>query len=477
MTYEYLKTLKSTHQTLKLINSDNFAMSVSFFHKAFVQGRESVLPQNKILQLLEDYLFALEQSYAGVFSRSAQAYLDDFAKSGYLRKYYADADEPLYELTPHTQRALEWIEGLRKREFVGSRSRFNIIFELLEELEFETSLDDEARISKLEKKKCEIDEQIEAIRNRQALRFDDARIKEHYMQIEEIARRLKYDFSEIEYNFRKLNQTAMEQIAMRDDAKGEILGSIFELEDNIRGSDQGRSFFAFWQLLTDGQRSEKLTKMLENLYSIETVKHFDPQKRLQHLKYDLLDSGEKISMITSRLVEQLRRFIDDRVWIENRRILQLCKNIEKQALSIKEIQPKVRRFTTLPGSRVSIASIASKALYTPKTKTHFSEEIVIKESDVDLESFYHQCYIDETLLRHHIDTLLQEKAVCTLAEVVERFGVDKGVAELIGYLSIAKSDNNTSISYDKAQRIEVYDFDGNKKLVTLPKIIFTGKNR
>ena len=477
MTYEYLKTLRSTHQTLKLINSDNFAMSVSFFYKAFIQKREGVLPQNKILQLLEDYLFALEQSYIGVFSRSAQAYLDDFAKSGYLRKYYADADEPLYELTPHTQRALEWIEGLSKREFVGSRSRFNIIFELLEELEFETSLDDEARIIKLEKEKRKIDEQIEAIRNRQALRFDDARIKEHYMQIEEIARRLRYDFSEIEYNFRKLNQTVMEQIAMRDDAKGEVLGSIFELEDSIRLSDQGRSFFAFWQLLTDGQRSEKLTKMLENLYNIETVEHFDPQKRLRHLKYDLLGSGEKISRVTSRLVEQLRRFIDDRVWIENRRILQLCKNIEKQALSIKEIQPKVRRFTTLPGSRVPIASIASKTLYTPKTKVQFSKEIVIKESDVDLESFYHQCYIDEILLRQRIDTLLQEKTICTLAEVVKRFGVDKGVAELIGYLSIAKSDDNTSISYDKVQHIEVYDFDGNKKLITLPKIIFTGENR
>jgi hypothetical protein len=380
-------------------------------------------------------------------------------------------------MTPHTQRALEWIESLQKREFVGSRSRFNIIFELLEELEFETGLDDEARIARLEAQKRQIDEEIAAIRDRRAMRFDESRIREHYMQIEEIARRLRYDFSEIEYNFRELNQAAMEQIALREDAKGEVLGSIFELEDSIRESDQGKSFFAFWQLLTDVERSEKLSMMLEKLYQIETVCSFDPQRRLRHLKYELLASSEKITQVTSRLVEQLRRFIDDRVWIENRRILQLCKGIEKQALELRESQPKGRNFISLPGEKAAIRSIAAKRLYRPKEKQQFIEEIILKEHTVDLESFYHQCYVDEALLRRQIDTLLQERPVCSLGDLAEAFGIDKGVAELVGYLSIARLDEWAQIAEDETEQLDVRDFDGNKKRVVLPKITFVRREK
>ena len=473
MTYDYLKSLKKSHQTLRLLCSDNFAMSLSFFHTVFVSARRTTMVQSELVRHLEDYLFGLNERENGAFPRTAQEYLNDFAHNGYLRKYYGDAEEPLYDLTPHTQKALEWIESLQKREFVGSRSRFNLIFELIEELVFETELDDEARIEKLEAKKREIDAQIDAIRSKTALRFDESRIKEQYMQIEEIARNLKYDFAEIEYNFRELNTRAMETIAMREDAKAEVLGSIFAIEDAIRKSDQGKSFFAFWQLLTDMERSAKLSEMIEKLYALESVHRFDPQRRLKNLKYDLLGSGEKIVTVTGRLVEQLRRFIDDRVWVENRRILELCRNIEQQALECKEVMPKSRTFTALPGAKVAIASIADKRLYALRNDTHFEPRIEPKTATIDLESFLHQCYVDEAVLKRRIDTLLQQQVQCTLAEVVAHYGVDKGIAELVGYYTVAKARGTARIEQGAYEVVEVTDFDGNTKKVRIPKTVFT----
>ncbi len=473
MTYEYLKMLKASNPALKLLCSDNFAMSVSFFYKVFIEDRQKVLAQHKIVSLLDDYLYALAQIYPKEFPKEAQAYLDDFARAGFLRKYYADAQEPLYELTPHSQRVLEWIESLRKREFVASRSRLDIIFDLLEELEFETALDDEARIERLEAKKRRIDEEIAAIRSKRALRFDSSRIKEHYMQIEEIARRLLYDFGEIEYNFRELNRAAMEKIATSEDAKGEVLGSIFALEDSIRQSDQGKSFFAFWRLLTDTQRSEKLSAMLKNLYTIDTIESFDPDRRLRRLKYDLLDSGEKIAQLTSRLAQQLRRFIDDRVWIENRRILELCGSIEKEALKIRENAPKSRTFALLRGERVAISSIASKKLYQPRQKREFEVVIQHKEDSIDVESFFWRYDVDEGVLRRRIEALLRERPLCTLGDIAQRYGIKKGVSELIAYIGLAKGDENAEILESEIESLEISDFEGRKKIVKLPKIIFT----
>ena len=476
MTYEYLKNLKATNPTLKLLNSDNFAMTLSFFYTVFIQGRETSVVQSKMVQYLDDYLFALRAEDEELFPREPNAYLEDFTQSGFLRKYYADAEEPLYELTPHTQKALEWIEGLQKREFVGSRSKFNLIFELLEELEFETRMDDEERIAKLEAEKERIDRQIEAIRSKQDLRFDESRIKEHYMQIEEIARKLKYDFSQIEYNFRELNTTAMEQIATREDAKGEVLGSIFEIEERIRQSDQGKSFFAFWQLLTDSERNEKLSQMIQGIYEIPAVARFDEAKKLKHLKYDLLERGEKISEVTSRLIEQLRRFIDDRVWVENRRILQLCRSIEKQAMECRDLQPRDRSFISIAGERVEISSIASKSLYRVKKRGSFKQKLEEKMPEVDLESFYLQCYVDEQELRRNVDALLQREGQCTLGEIVEKYPVSKGVSELVGYLSIARGSENAWVDDAHKEKLRIEDLDGTPKCVIAPKIIFMRKS-
>ena len=472
VTYEYLKTLKATHQTLRLLCSDNFAMTLSFFHAVFVAKRRTTIVQSELVRYLEDYLFILNEREEGSFPKSAQEYLNDFAASGYLRKYYADAQEPQYDLTPQTHKALEWIESLQKREFVGSRSRFTLIFDLLEELEFETELDDEARIERLLAQKREIDEKIEAIRAKKSLRFDESRIKEHYMQIEEIARNLKYDFAEIEYNFRRLNTRAMETIARSEETKSEVLGSIFAIEDEIRQSDQGKSFFAFWQLLTDLKRSERLNELTEKLYSVESVRSFDPQKKLKNLKYELLESGEKIVNVTGRLIEQLRRYIDDRVWLENRRILQLCHNIEKRALDMKESMPKEKAFATLGGSKVALSSIADRRLYRLRTQSSFKPRIEPKTVTIDLDDFIHQCYVDESELERRVETFLMQRPRCTLGEVVSHYGVDKGVAELVGYFSVAKSSAWAWVVPGEYELIEIEDFDGNRKKVRIPKTLF-----
>jgi len=452
VSYEYLKHLKQTDQTIKLLSADNFPFMVSFFHYVFIEKRNFTLRDSEILQLLDDYLFELNSIYDHSYPKSAKEYLDDFVndKNGYLAKRQGESDEPLYELTPPTSKALEFIESLKKSEFVASRSKFSIIFELLEELEFETNMDDKERIKKLTAQKKEIDRQIDEIKHKKDLRFDNARIKEHYMLLDEIVRKLKYDFSQMEYNFRDLNNLAMEQITLRNDLKSGVLESVFEVEDAIKEKDQGKSFFAFWQLLTDADKNEKLEKMLENLYKLETIKVFDRDESLKHLKYDLLKSGEKVYKVSAKLIEQLRRFIDDRVWIENRRVLELCKKIEKSAIEIKQIEPTQRVFFKIKGDRVKIDSIGLKKLYVPKTKEVFKNEQVDSEIEVDMDSFYNLFFVDEEALRQHVASLLlfldnktnevkQSKEIDSSIKKVQELGFLRAIKNQEGVYEIKRS--------------------------------------
>jgi len=474
MTYDKLKNLKQTDRTLKLLNSDHFAFTLSFFHLVFVQKSKITLQHSEILSHLDDYLYTLNEMYDNTYPREAKEYLDSFVneQNGYLRKYHNSSDEALYELTPYTQKALEFIESLEKKEFVGSRSKFNIIFELLEELTFETTLSDEERISELESQKAKLDREIKAIQEKRDIRFNSSRVKEHYMQIEEMVRKLKYDFSEIEYNFRALNTTAMEKIALGAEAKGDVLSAIFEIEDSIRESDQGKSFFAFWQLLSDVNRSDRLSELINNLYKIETIEQFDDDKKLKYLKFSLLKNGEKVFNVSSKLIEQLRRFLDDRVWLENRRILELTQAIEQHALEIKEHPPTVKNFIFIAGHKVNINSIFSKSLYTPKKLQTFSKEIEEEDITLDMESFYNLFFIDEALLAQNIQKALLETPQVKLSEVIEKYPITKGVAELVGYISLAKNAQNVLIDESVKEFITLKDANGVSKKVALPKIIF-----
>jgi len=474
MTYEKLKNLKITNHTLKLLSSDNFAFTLSFFYMVFVKSSKITLTHSEILSYLDDYLFQLNESFENAFPRKAKEYLDEFVseKNAYLRKYHSNQDEALYELTPYTQKALEFIESLEKKEFVGSRSKFNIIFELLEELEFETTMSVEQRVEELEAKKREIEHEIDAIKSKKDIRFDSARVKEHYMQIEEMVRRLKYDFSEIEYNFRTLNIKAMEKIATGNESKGDVLSSIFEIEDSIRQSDQGKSFFAFWQLLSDVKRREKLSTLIENLYTLESVQSIDNEKKLQGLQYALLKNGEKVFGVSSKLIEQLRRFLDDRVWLENKRILELTQNIEQSALFIKEDIPKSKKFISIAGNKTEINSIFSKTLYRPKKAQNFVKEIVDKVEELDMEGFYNIFFVDELELTRNIQKELLKTVQIKLSEIVKKYPIKKGVAELVGYISLAKNGDNVMINESQKETIMISDTQGNMKKIKIPKIVF-----
>lgn len=476
MTYDYLSFLKKNNLTIKLLNSDNFAMMVGFFYFIFVKKRYLTITHEEILSFLDDYLYDINQTYQNPYPKNAKDYLDDFVsdKNGYLKRYYGSDGELLYELTPYTQKALEFLESLQKKEFVGSRTKFNIIFELLEELMFETNLSDEERVKKLQEEKKSIDKQIEAIKRKEDLRFDSSRIKEHFMLIEETARKLKYDFSQIEYNFRDLNLSAMEQIASLQEAKDKVLSSIFDVEDSIRQSDQGKSFFAFWQILTDANKNEELSTMLEEIYKIKEIEEFDKVGELKNLKYDLLSNANKIAKVTSKLMEQLRRFLDDRVWVENKKILELCKSIEKKALEVKEKAPNQKNFSILPHTKVKIDSVFEKSLYTVKQEVEFDAKVK-KESleEIDLDSFYNLFFIDEEKLKSNINFFLQKSPQCSLSQIIEKFPIKKGVSEVISYLSIAKNSDNSLIMTDTKEKIMIEDENRDKKLLAIPKIIFT----
>jgi len=72
----------------------------------------------------DDYLYSLRGSLGEeAFPREAAHYLDTWASDdhAWLRKYYpANSDEPHYDITPATEKAIDWLTSLEQRTFVGT---------------------------------------------------------------------------------------------------------------------------------------------------------------------------------------------------------------------------------------------------------------------------------------------------------------------------------------------------------------------
>ena len=138
MDYQTLETLRRAHPAWRLLAADHASLIVSFLHQNFVEPNVRTLAQGQLVSQLEDCLFQLRERLGDdAFPRAAAAYLDEWAadQHGWLRKYYPpSSDEPHFDISPATEKAIAFLASLKQRNFVGTESRLKIVFELLQQI-------------------------------------------------------------------------------------------------------------------------------------------------------------------------------------------------------------------------------------------------------------------------------------------------------------------------------------------------------
>lgn len=476
MEYIRLLKLKQQHAALRLLNADSAPLILSFVYRAFIRPNARSIRQAELVAALDDYLYHLREVHGAHFPRPAQAYLDDWAsgESAYMRKYYPpSSDEPEYDLTPATEKVVEWIQSLTQRQFVGTESRLLTVFQLLREIVQATETDPEVRIAELERRRAEIDAELARLRQGRLEPYNPTQVKERFLQAEEGARRLLSDFRQVEENFRRLDRETRERIATSSERKGQLLETIFGEQNAIADSDQGRSFRAFWTFLMSPARQDELNELVRRVLALEEVRSLEPDELLPHIKFRLMEAGEKVQATSASLVEQLRRYLDDQVWLENKRIATIIQDIERHALAVRPMPPADKEFAWLDDFRPAIELPMARALYMPAEKPRLdSLNVGLGMAAFSPEALFNQHHVDEEALRSRIRRLLGERSQVTLAEVVEAHPVAQGLSEVVAYLHLACRDPKAMIDPASRQQLTV-EGDAGPKTVTVPTVIFT----
>jgi hypothetical protein len=307
--------------------------------------------------------------------------------------------------------------------------------------------------------------------------LDDTQVKDRFLEMAATARGLLGDFRQVEQNFRTLDRAVRERVATWEGGKGSLLEEIFSQRDAIASSDQGKSFRAFWDFLMSPARQEELSALLGAVFELEAVKDLAPERRLRRVHYDWLEAGEVAQRTVARLSEQLRRYLDDQAWLENRRIMQLIRGVEQNALALRAAPPPgVVMELDEPAPDVELPM--ERPLYTPPFKARVEQQRVdYGDQSLAAEALFEQVYVDKTELLARIRQALQTRSQISLADLVTEWELEKGLAELVTYLSLASEDDSAIIDDAQKQVLRWTDVDGTKRQATLPLVIFTRRSR
>lgn len=474
--YATLDLMRINHPAWRLLRSPHAPLIASFLHRVFIFPNVRVIAQSDLSEALEDELFILrEQHGPGIFTDPAIKYLNDWASDdkGWLRKFYPNkSDEPHFDLTPATEKVLFWLASLTERTFVGTESRLLTLFDLLKQMSEGSEVDPQARIAELHRRRDEIDADISSILAGNVPLLDETALKDRFQQFVQIARELLSDFREVEYNFRSLDRRVRERIALWDGSKGALIEEIMGERDSIADSDQGKSFRAFWDFLMSQSRQEELTRLLQQILNLPSVAELKPDVRLRRVHYDWLEAGEHTQRTVARLSEQLRRFLDDQAWIENRRIMDILRSIESRALAIRDCPP-TSNLMTIADLAATIELPMERPLYTPPMKPIIANvELEEASTEVDVSALYSQVVIDKAELSGHIRQALQTRSQISLCELVKANPLRHGLAELVTYLHLASDLPHTAVDENTLDTVEWQTPEGAARRARLPKIIF-----
>jgi hypothetical protein len=465
-------SLYKNDKTLQILRAEHFPLLISFFHLAFKQQDRIFYTQQDLRNILSDFLYSLEQQGIDDFKNDPLEYLQQWAKQGYLRRYYDVGDEPVYELTSATENALKWLDDLNKQQFVGTHSRLLQLFSILKQLVNNTASPYE-RVKKLEEDKIKLDKEIEDAKRGIYEKTDDTRIREDYLLAEETAKRLLADFRQVEQNFRELDKDTRQAIIKSSLTKGKLLDDIFSKQDFLWSTDQGKSFKAFWEFLMSRNMQEELELLITKINELPAIKKVKSDATIDRIKTNLVEAGDKVNRTNDGLLEQLRKFVEQKSLLESKRILNSLEWIETHLLEMKDSIDASFPLLTIDGL-FKPSFIMERPLFKPPVRVIFQDaEIRDGESNAETDALYEQFFIDIELLKENIRLLLKNKSHVSLDEVFRHYKPVKGIAEVLGYMQIASRESKHLIDFERNQKLLVENMETEKQFtIQIPIVVF-----
>ena len=318
MQVEEITQILRESPSVRLIKSRSVDFFLSFVIEAF-EGQSAIM-QERLHMLLENRLDEqenalvednLEMTRLGESNeQKAKRLIKDWTDKGFLTNYQNEEGEVIYEISSHTSKLMDWVVSLKKEDYIGTESKFKTLFAQLKELVEYSNEDREKRLELLRAKKMEIEHQIQRLEMGEEVEvYEDYQIEPRYNSLNKLAKELLSDFKEVDDNFKGIIKEIYER--QTDNAEKKVLlNYIFDAYGELKQSQQGKSFYAFWEFLLSADLQKEWDELTGVLYETLENRGIDAHDMfLREMKKHLFDAGEKVAKTNDRMSEKLSRII------------------------------------------------------------------------------------------------------------------------------------------------------------------------
>lgn len=457
-----LLTFFETSPAVRLLRSPNAPFIVAFLDQQFKRAGRITIAYSELQAALAAYLESLQETYPAAPRDKPEAYLAAWcsAETRWLHRFLeAGRPEPVYQLTPHTEDVLAFLDRTLGRDFgfVGTESRLRLVIETLDDLVVGASADPEMRLARLRADRQRIDHEIGRIESEGSVTpYQPAQIRERFATAVSLLKQLQGDFRAVEDKFREITRQVQKRQAEGQDTRGGILGFALDAEDVLKREDQGVSFYEFVRFILSPSQQERLESIIRQLGCVqELADQADGLETVRRMVPLLLAEAEKVMRTNQRLSATLRRLLDLRARRDRERVAELCAEILALAASVATDPPRESVGADIE-TRAGIGSPFSRTFWAEPHR-FAAVEMVEHEADEDRRAEAFRLLagmkrLDWRQMRERVRTAVSLHGSVTLGELLTEFPPDAGVIEALGYLQIARDDGH-AVSRDQVEEV------------------------
>ena len=482
-----LSYLFETAPSVQIIRMRNAHWVIPFLFKTFKSENILSLPEPSLISALAEELRLhsedledLEEArieFGEDEESRARKYLASWVQKRLLQDFPDNDAATHYQLSAHSEKLFQWLQNLEKRQFVGTESRFRFLFQTLRDMVEYTEDDTARRLEELKNRKAEIDKEIKRLEmGFKPEIYTNAQLRERLDWFTRLSHELLSDFREVEDNFKYIHRQIVEQHTKAEVSKGSIVGYAFEAYDSLRKSDQGKSFYAFWDFLVSREGQEEWRQLTDQLLQLLQDRAIENDADfVQNIKSLLLQQGRSVYEANDKMAEKLSRIITEKEIARHKRLRRQIGQIKELALQFMAEEPPAIGMILKEPEPIKMPMERRLNLAERQGNPTVKQPANAREKIEDMERFGRllgASYIDKKQLWQKVETALTKKTTATLAEIIETQGLDNGVAEVVSYFSFLREKSTRVQAMNEIT--ELIPLDENKtRFIEVPYLLFS----
>ena len=465
---------------LRLMRGRLGSFVVGFFFKTFKKWGSSEASEEELIATLSEHIEQVrELEDFDAPKRLPQDYLEEWCDEDhrYMTKTYdEDREEYVFRLTRHSEKALSWLQDLlsmQQRGYATTESRFNRILIEMESLSQGVNADPESRIKDLSRKRDEIEEEIQRIRETgEAPIFGEDVIRDQVYDLSDLVEHFLSDFRAIEEFFKDHAREISKLYAQGDASKGDIVEHVLDADEELRSCDQGKSYFGFRSMMTNPNLARQFRNLAEQTSDIARRRGLDPNKTFLSLSERLFGEAGSAHGAYGRISRKLRQVVGDHAGGGGRQVRETLSQIRKSAYLLRDDPPVDWEFEI--DIRPQFFGLMESDYWEPKSVEAFAPISPADGGDNDwineiLNSVGEP--LDLNKFRERVDLALEEAEKVSLTEMVDKYPLERGVVDVVCYRVVAGEDNRHDILDDEIIKIDL-NRPSQPRFVEVEQLIF-----